>query len=191
MDLKTRLSALLADDSYDGENRLNLEDSPENENSSTALVNTSNQSSTYDDTTETMTEPTLYEATYSEIERWHAFGFNVFLQKMLPEYDLGGYDTWTAWAYDRFKIGMNTKQHFATFAVDDTHFYKIPFDKFNTTPIDRAQARCVLEKISQLRDEICGGRDKRYFRATIALDSEGRPTSWQIERKENFNRDLR
>ena len=191
MDLKTRLSALLADDSYDGENRLNLEDSPENENSSTALVNTSNQSSTYDDTTETMTEPTLYEATYSEIERWHAFGFYGFLQTMLIEYDLGGYDTWTAWAYDRFKIGMNTKQHFATFAIDDTHFYKIPFDKFNTTPIDRAQARCVLEKISQLRDEICGGRDKRYFRATIALDSEGRPTSWQIERKENFNRDLR
>ena len=191
MDLKTRLSALLADDSYDGENRLNLEDSPENENSSTALVNTSNQSSTYDDTTETMTEPTLYEATYSEIERWHAFGFYGFLQTMLNEYDLGGYDTWTAWAYDRFKIGMNTKQHFATFAIDDTHFYKIPFDKFNTTPIDRAQARCVLEKISQLRDEICGGRDKRYFRATIALDSEGRPTSWQIERKENFNRDLR
>lgn len=189
MDLKTRLSALLTYDGDDDESESISDNSPEKISFAEPAVNTLVESNTtyygVSSVANTSDELPLYEATTLEINRWHAFGFNLFLQTLLKEYDLGGYDSWTTWAFERFKIGMNYEQHEAIFAVDDTHFYKIPFDKFNATPMDKQQARCVLEKVSRLRDEICGGADKRYFRATIATGTDGLPKHWQIERK-NF-----
>lgn len=92
----------------------------------------------------------IYEATLEEINWWHAFGSMCELQRLLQEYGLGfgSLDK----AYDRFKIGYNEEGHFASFAIDDTHYYKIQFTEYDGEPIDRQEAKKVLEKINTMRD---------------------------------------
>ena len=95
-------------------------------------------------------EITVYTATPAEINYWHASGCNVFLQTLLREYDLDNSSANVA-AYNHFKIGLDEKRHIATFAIDDTHFYAIEFNKWNCAPVNKTRARDVLEKISAIR----------------------------------------
>ena len=93
----------------------------------------------------------IYTATPAQINYWHAFGCNVFLQTLLREYDLDNSSP-NVHAYNRFKIGMDETRHVATFAIDETHYYSIQFDEWNASPVNRADAKKVLEKMAQLRD---------------------------------------
>ena len=107
----------------------------------------------------------IYEATAKEISYWHASGDNVFLQTLLRDYDL---DYSNSAAYNHFKIGLDEKRHVATFAVDNTHYYQIAFDEYNAAPLDRDEARRVLERISAIRYDIrrienfCGFQIERF-----------------------------
>lgn len=98
----------------------------------------------------------IYEAPAAMIDYWHAFGDNGFLQMMLRRYALD-YASPNVHAFNHFKIGLNETRHEATFAIDyaagkTVRYYAIPFNKKNTAPIDKKQARRVLEKVSQLRE---------------------------------------
>ena len=109
----------------------------------------------------------VYKATHAEINYWHASGCNVFLQTLLREYDLDNSSANVA-AYNHFKIGLDEKRHVATFAIDDTHFYAIEFNKWNCAPLNKARARGVLEKISAIRiatsrfENFCGVPIERF-----------------------------
>ena len=90
----------------------------------------------------------IYEATPAQINYWHGHGSNVFLQALLREYDL---DYSHPSAYNHFKIGLDTKRHVATFALDDNHYLAIELNQWNSAPLDKTQARLVLEKICAIR----------------------------------------
>lgn len=94
----------------------------------------------------------IYEATAAQIDFWHASidCANVCLQNILREYDL---DFTAVQAFNRFKVGIDYKRHVVTFAVDNTHYYMIQFNKFNSAPIDDNQAQLVLQKINRIRYE--------------------------------------
>lgn len=85
----------------------------------------------------------IFSATEAEINYWHAFGGLCFLQDLLREYNL---DYGNA-AYDKYKIGYNEQEHAATFALDETHYYKIPFTSANGEVLDKDFADKVLRKI--------------------------------------------
>ena len=89
----------------------------------------------------------IYTATPKELNYWHAFGGLGELQNLLIEYDLGFGNS----AYDRFKIGYNKAEHFASFAIDETHYYKIQFTEYDGKPKDRDISEKVLKKIKSLR----------------------------------------
>lgn len=116
---------------------------------------------------EPVEEIPVYTATPAEINYWHASGSNVFLQTLLREYDLDNSSANVA-AYNHFKIGLDEKRHVATFAIDDTHFYAIEFNKWNCAPLNKARARGVLEKISAIRiatsrfENFCGVPIERF-----------------------------
>lgn len=99
---------------------------------------------------EPVEEITVYTATPAEINYWHAHGSNVFLQTMLREYDLNNSSENVA-AYNHFRIGLDEKNHRATFAIDDVHYLAIEFNQRNCAPVDKTQARRVLEKICAIR----------------------------------------
>ena len=82
---------------------------------------------------------------------WHAFGGLCELQDLLQEYDLGfgSCDK----AYNRFKIGYNVQEHYASFAIDETHYYKIQFTDYDSEPADKEFADRVLKKINSVRSE--------------------------------------
>ena len=101
-------------------------------------------------TTATADDLPIYEATAAQIEYWHAFGSNGFLQDLLREYDLD-YSSANVATYNHFKIGLDEKRHVATFAIDATHYLAIDFNQWNSASLDRTQARRVLEKISAIR----------------------------------------
>ena len=109
----------------------------------------------------------IYEATPAQINYWHSFSNNGFLQTMLSEYDLD-YASANVAALNHFKIGLDKTRHVATFAIDDTHYYAIQFNEWNTEPLDRTQARRVLEKICALRvarhrfEDFCGYQVERF-----------------------------
>lgn len=116
---------------------------------------------------ESTEELPIYEATAAQIEYWHAYGGNVFLQTILREYDLD-YSSQNVHAYNRFKIGMDIIRHVATFAVDDSHYYAIQFNEWNSALVNETQARLVLEKISEIRfatsrfEDFCGVPIERF-----------------------------
>ena len=124
-------------------------DAGQNESLSLILSNTAEEAI---DTDNTQNELPIYEATAAQINYWHAYGDNVFLQTMLREYDLD-YASANVHAYDYFRIGYDEKRHRATLVLDDTHFYAIDFNEYDSAPLEQKQARCVLEKISQIREE--------------------------------------
>ena len=95
----------------------------------------------------------IYEATPKEINYWHAFGSNVFLQNLLRQYDLD-FSSENVQVYNYFKIGFDEKTHRATFAIDDTHYYAIAFDNYNASPLSSSDARKVLLKVNQIFDEL-------------------------------------
>ncbi len=95
----------------------------------------------------------IYEATPAQINYWHAFGANIFLQQILCDYDLDFF--YNVGEYNRYKIGYDKKAHRATFAIDDTHYYAIPFDTYDASPLNYSVARLVLEKINQLAEARC------------------------------------
>ena len=103
----------------------------------------------------------IYEATPKQIAYWHASGCHVFLLPLLREYELDPYPP-NCHAFDHFQIGLDEKRHVATFALDATHYYAIQFNDRNTAPVNKAEAKRVLEKISELRysrqyfKEFCG-----------------------------------
>lgn len=92
----------------------------------------------------------IFEATAKEINLWHAYGSNVFLQALLHEYQLDISSPNLA-AYNYFKVGFDTKAHRAIFALDDIHYLAIEFNQWNSAPLDKTQARLVLEKICAIR----------------------------------------
>ena len=89
----------------------------------------------------------IYTTTKDNLKYWHAFGSLCELQKLLQEYDFNFGNS----AYDQFKIGYSVEGHFASFAIDDTHYYKIQFTEYDGEPIDRKSAAAVFEKIKSLR----------------------------------------
>ena len=92
--------------------------------------------------------PPLYSATAAEINYWHAFGCNVFVQRFLANYDLDVYhDVRT---FDALRIGYDSQRRFVTFAVDESHYYRIELNG-NMRPIDLSAAETVLSTIQQLR----------------------------------------
>ena len=109
----------------------------------------------------------IYEATPAEINYWHAFGCNGWLQTLLREYDLD-YASANVAAYNHFKIGLDEKRHVATFAIDDTHYYAIEFNKWNSAPVNKTQAQKVWEKVSAIRiatrhfENFCGVEIERF-----------------------------
>ena len=92
----------------------------------------------------------IYEATPAQINYWHSYGSNVSLQTLLREYDLDHAAPNVA-AYNHFKIGVDTRRHVATFAIDATHYLAIDFNQWNSAPLDRTQAQRILEEISAIR----------------------------------------
>lgn len=94
----------------------------------------------------------IFEATPAQINYWHASGANIFLQQLLRGYDLDFY--YNVGKYNRYKIGYDDKQHVATFALDDTHYYAIAFDKYDASPLIYSDACLVLEKINQLSEAL-------------------------------------
>ena len=150
-DLKARLSALLADD--EDVQPLAAFETPIDFGSETT------QDFSADVVTEELTtgemptateELTIYEATAAQINYWHVFGYNGFLQDLLREYDLD-YSSANVAVFNHFKIGLDEKRHVATFAIDATHYLAIDFNQWNSAPLDRTQSRRVLEKISAFR----------------------------------------
>ena len=93
----------------------------------------------------------IYETTAKEMNFLHAFGNLCELQTLLQKYDLGFGSR--DHAYDKFKVGYNQEEHYASFAIDDTHYYKIQFTEYDGEPIDRQAAKKVLEKINAMRGE--------------------------------------
>ena len=91
----------------------------------------------------------IYTATTAEINLWHGFGSKCELQDLLQECDLGFGSR--DHAYDKFKVGYNQEEHYASFAIDETHYYKIQFTEYDGEPIDRQAAKKVLEKINAMR----------------------------------------
>lgn len=104
-----------------------------------------------DETADDLDDLPIYEAPAAMIDYWHAFGNQVFLDMLLREYRLEGYGH-NVHAHDHFRIGMNEARHEATFAIDSTHYYSIPFNEKHTAPLDKQQARRVLGKINRLRE---------------------------------------
>lgn len=92
----------------------------------------------------------IYEATAKEINFWHANAPRVFLQALLRDYQLDISSPNVA-AHNYFKVGFDTKAHRATFALDDIHYLAIEFNQWNSAPLDKTQARLVLEKICAIR----------------------------------------
>lgn len=93
----------------------------------------------------------LYTATEAEREFWRQNAFKEdALQDLLRPYDLDGYPP-NRNAFSHFRIGFDEKRHFATFFVDAKRYHIIAFDRNNSAPIDDAEARRVLERISELR----------------------------------------
>lgn len=95
----------------------------------------------------------IFETAKEKINWWHAFGSHCPLQILLQEYELGWGSVYKDNAYGKFKIGYNTEEHFASFAIDETHYYKIQFTKYDGEPIDRQAAKKVLKKINAMRSE--------------------------------------
>lgn len=103
----------------------------------------------------------IYEATTAQLNLWHVDGCNVWLQALLRRYDLDYY-TYNLPAYDGFKIGFDDKRHVATFAIDETHYYMIQFNEFNSAPVNSDDAESVLEEIQRLRI-LRYGQPKKVF----------------------------
>lgn len=142
-------------------------------------VDTSAEDTTVDD------DLPIYTATYKEISYWHAC-CNGFLQDLLRQYDLG----WgSPSAFSHFQIGIDEKRHLATFAIaidkanDKALYYAFEFDKYNAAPLDNAEARRVLEKVSELRrqrsyrKEFCGYMLEYFDDVTCADVSVGTSTA--------------
>ena len=107
----------------------------------------------------------IYEATAAQINYWHANGAHIFLQGWLREYDLDFASANVA-AYNHLKIGMDFNRHVATFAIDETHYYLIQFDKDKVQPLDETEAQRVLEKICAIREA------KSYFKEYCGFQLE-------------------
>lgn len=166
-DLKARLWALLADDDDEdvqSPTPLATVAEPEQEISAEAATE---ELATCEMTTATADDLPIYEATAAQINYWHANGAHIFLQGWLREYDLDFASANVA-AYNHFKIGMDFDRHVATFAIDETHYYLIQFDKDNVQPVNDTAAGCVLERISDIRFEtgrlenFCGVQIERF-----------------------------
>ena len=87
-----------------------------------------------------------FTASADQINLWH-HQVNLHCQQFLRTYDL---DCGTL-AYDAFKVGVDTKNHALTFAVDDTRYLKIDLNDSNTMPLDDDQAQTVLRIVNNMR----------------------------------------
>lgn len=96
----------------------------------------------------TIDDVPIYTATAKEIHYWHAC-VNIHILDFLYPYDLGR----SSIAFDSFKIGVDTEKHAITFALDDTHYFKIKLNETNVRPIDEIQAEKVLRKVNSMRFE--------------------------------------
>ena len=90
-----------------------------------------------------------YEAAPGQLDYWHAFGANVFLQNLLRGYDLD-FSSVNLHAYNKFKIGFDEKRHVATFAIDEKCYYVIQFNESNSAPVNFNDAELVLKEIRRL-----------------------------------------
>lgn len=104
-----------------------------------AVVETLAQDSAADEEIE------IYSATLAQIEQCHNYG-GLTAQYLLKVCNFGYYDKF----FDKYKIGYDKEEHAATFALDDSTVYKIPFDKNNAAPLDDSQAQKVLQKLNLL-----------------------------------------
>ena len=91
----------------------------------------------------------IYEASHEQLEYWHAWGDNIFLQQFLARYDLDFYKN--VRDFNRFKIGLDVKTHRAIFVIDEPYYHKIQLDKFNSKPVNLSEAEKVIEKINKQR----------------------------------------
>lgn len=93
---------------------------------------------------ESVEELPIYEATPAEINYWHAHGYYIPLQNFLSDFGLSGFQD--VRAYNKLKIGYDPKRNAATFALDETTYYKIDFDD-RCCPANRRDAQKVMAKI--------------------------------------------
>lgn len=92
----------------------------------------------------------IYETTTRQLDYWHAFGSNLWLQMLLRQYQLD-FSTYENRAFDEFRVGFDERRHVATFAIDETHYYIIQFNKTNSAPVNRDDADLVLKEIQRLQ----------------------------------------
>lgn len=144
--LKERLLALLADD----------DDNQQQANTATNNTVLLSVDTSAKDTAQVDDLP-LYTATEAERDFWRKSAFKDALQDLLRQFNLDGYPP-NRGAFRHFRIGFDVKRHVATFFVDKTHYHVIRFDSNDTTPLDDNEARRVLKRISDLRQQ------RSYFR---------------------------
>lgn len=92
----------------------------------------------------------IYETTTRQLDYWHAFGSNLWLQMLLRQYQLD-FSTYENRAFDEFRVGFDERRHVATFAIDETHYYTIQFNEKNSAPVNRDDADLVLKEIQRLQ----------------------------------------
>lgn len=91
----------------------------------------------------------IYEAAPGQLDYWHAFGSNIFLQNLLRRYGLD-FSSPNLHAYDKFKIGFDEKRHVAIFAISEKCYHIIQFNETNFTPVNFNDADLVLREIQRL-----------------------------------------
>lgn len=91
-------------------------------------------------------EVKIYTATPEEISLWHA-SVNCHMTLFLSRYDLST----NTYAYDAFQIGVDSKNHALTFALNKTDYMKIDLKENNIEILDWKQAEAVLRKVTEMR----------------------------------------
>ncbi|MBR0288590.1 MAG: hypothetical protein IJQ82_06380 [Selenomonadaceae bacterium] len=93
---------------------------------------------------------TIYTASARRLHYWHACS-NWAAWNLLREYNLDDSSHNLFW-HNKFRIGYDRQAHAITLAIDDTHYYRIPFDESDSRPVSYNQAKSVFYKIYQLMD---------------------------------------
>lgn len=91
----------------------------------------------------------IFATTAGQLRAWHIIGENFPpLWRYLHEFDRSTYLSYLDYRF--FNVGYNRAEHFAAFALDDTHYYRIQFDATDTYAVDPYEFRILsrLRKIS-------------------------------------------
>ena len=95
----------------------------------------------------------IYEATAEQLTAWHEKG-----ERHLPLWQYLTADHLYFYSkiccdYRLFNVGYNFEEHFASFQLDETHYYRLQFDVTDTMPIDPNAGR-LLPRLHEITDKI-------------------------------------